>query len=67
MLSYKVPPLIFPTQVFQPDGSVQVEHWPLGIEDLSMLGLTGFIVSLLMGLRLMWAIRKSGNLDQPDQ
>ena len=23
-------------------------------------------VSIMMGLRLMWAIRKSGNLDQPD-
>ncbi|MEM9942568.1 MAG: AarF/UbiB family protein [Planctomycetota bacterium] len=55
MLSYKVPPLLFPK-----DG-------PIGIHDLSVLGLTGFLVSMLMGLRLMWAIRKSGNLDQPDR
>jgi ubiquinone biosynthesis protein len=54
MLSYKVPPLICPG------------GGPLGIQDLSVLGLAGFFVSLTMGLRLMWAIRKSGNLDQPE-
>ena len=54
MLSYKVPPLMFPGQ------------GPLGIQDLSVLGLTGLFVSLTMGLRLLWAIRKSGNLDQPE-
>ena len=54
MLSYKVPPLFFPNK------------GPLGIQDLSFLGLTGFMVSILMGLRLTWAIRKSGNLDQPE-
>ena len=52
MLSYKVPPLLFP------------ETGPAGIQDLSILGLTGAIVSLLMGFRLMWSIRKSGNLDE---
>lgn len=55
MLSSEVPPLFFPDQ------------GPLGIHDLSFLGLTGCIVSILMGLRLTWAIRKSGNLDQPDK
>lgn len=54
MLSYKVPPLFFPGK------------GPWGIQDLSFLGLTGFIVSLMMGLRLMWAIRKSGNLDEAE-
>lgn len=54
MLSSKVPPLFFPGK------------GPLGIQDLSFLGLTGCIVSFLMGLRLIWAIRKSGNLDQPE-
>ncbi len=54
MLSSKVPPLFFPGK------------GPLGIQDLSFLGLTGCIVAILMGLRLTWAIRKSGNLDQPD-
>ena len=54
MLSYKVPPLLL------------VGHGPLGIHDLSFLGLTGCIFSVLMGVRLFWAIRKSGNLDQPE-
>ena len=54
MLSYKVPPLFFPGE------------GPWGIQDLSFLGLTGLLGSILMGLRLMWAIRKSGNLDQPE-
>jgi ubiquinone biosynthesis protein len=54
MLSYKVPPLWF------------AERGPWGIHDLSLLGLTGCIVSMMLGFRLVWAIRKSGNLDQPD-
>jgi ubiquinone biosynthesis protein len=54
MLSYKVPPLWFANQ------------GPWGIHDLSLLGLTGCIVSIMLGIRLVWAIRKSGNLDQPD-
>ncbi len=55
MLSYKVPPLWLAGQ------------GPWGIHDLSLLGLTGCIVSILMGFRLMWAIRRSGNLDQMDR
>lgn len=66
MLSYQVPPLLFPSEILQTDGSVLRSVGFLGIHDLSILGLTGAIVSILMGLRLMWAIRKSGNLDQPD-
>ncbi len=54
MLSYKVAPLMFPGK------------GPLGIQDVSFLGLSGCIVSLMMGFRLAWAIRKSGNLDQPE-
>ncbi|MFN6111242.1 MAG: ABC1 kinase family protein [Planctomycetota bacterium] len=54
MLSYKVPPLWF------------ADRGPWGIHDLSLLGLTGCIVSIMLGFRLVWAIRKSGNLDQPD-
>ncbi len=54
MLSYKVPPLMFP------------EEGLMRIHDLSMLGVMGCFVSIMMGLRLMWAIRKSGNLDQSD-
>lgn len=54
MLSFQVPPLLFPGT------------GPLGIQDLSLLGLSGCIVSFLMGFRLYWSIRKSGNLDQND-
>ena len=66
MLSYKVPPLLFPSQIIREDGSVTHVIGPMGMYDLSMLGLTGAIVSILMGLRLMWSIRKSGNLDQTE-
>lgn len=66
MLSYKVPPLLFPSESYNQAGQlVRSLPWH-GVHDLSMLGLTGFIVSLMLGLRLTWAIRKSGNLDQPD-
>ena len=54
MLSYKVAPLMFPAP----------GKW--GIQDLSMLGVMGCTISFLMGMRLFWAIRKSGNLDQAD-
>lgn len=64
MLSYKVPPILFPTETMGPNGQIVKTLLWHGIQDLSALGLAGFIVSLLMGLRLMWAIRKSGNLDQ---
>ena len=54
MLSYKVPPVIFPNEPF------------LGIHHLSILGLAGCIVSVLLGLRLLLAIGKSGRLDRPE-
>lgn len=54
MLSYKVSPLMFPDP----------GQW--GIKDISMIGLMGTFVSIMMGLRLFWAIKKSGNLDQAD-
>ena len=54
MLSYKVSPLMFPDP----------GQW--GIKDISMIGLMGAFVSIMMGLRLFWAIKKSGNLDQAD-
>jgi ubiquinone biosynthesis protein len=53
MLSYQVPPLWF------------VSNEPDALR-MSLLGLTGCIVSFLMGFRLLWAIRKSGNLDQSE-
>ncbi|MBX3416798.1 MAG: AarF/ABC1/UbiB kinase family protein [Pirellulaceae bacterium] len=52
MLSYKVPPVWFP------------ERGPLGFQDLSVLGILGCFASLMIGARLLWAIRSSGNLDQ---
>ncbi len=56
LLSYKVPPLLFPN--LSPEAT--------GINNLSILGLTGCIVSIMLGVRLLWAIRKSGNLDQKE-
>jgi ubiquinone biosynthesis protein len=53
LLSYQVPPLLFH----------QGETW-LGLKDLSILGLAGCVVSVLVGLRLIRAIGKSGHLDQ---
>jgi ubiquinone biosynthesis protein len=53
LLSYKVPPLMFH----------QNEVW-LGMKDVSLLGLSGCTLSLLVGLRLLRAIGKSGHLDQ---
>lgn len=52
MLSQQVPPLLF-----------RQETW-LGMKDLSILGLTGCTLAVLMGLRLFLAIMKSGYLDQ---
>jgi ubiquinone biosynthesis protein len=54
LLSYQVPPLLF----YKSEGA-----W-LGMKDLSLLGLSGCTLSLLVGLRLLRAIGKSGHLDQ---
>jgi ubiquinone biosynthesis protein len=40
------------------------QNW--SISDLSLLGLTGCVVSILLGLRLLWAIGKSGHLDRKE-
>lgn len=53
LLSYQVPPLLFHKN----------EVW-LGMKDISLLGLGGCTISLLVGLRLLRAIGKSGHLDQ---
>ncbi len=55
LLSYKVPPLLFPSGN---EGAIGY--------DLSILGLTGCTISIMLGLRLLWAVRKSGNLDQKE-
>ncbi len=54
LLSMKVPPLLFRT-----DG-------PWGLQELSLFGLIGMIMTLLLGLRVLWSIRKSGHLDSED-
>ena len=54
MLSYEVPPLLLPG-----------EGW-LGIRNLSILGLAGMAVSIMMGMRLILAITRSGYLDESD-
>ncbi|MCR9115404.1 MAG: AarF/ABC1/UbiB kinase family protein [bacterium] len=55
MLANNVPPQLFPN-----------EPWYLGLHRISILGLCCVILSFLMGLRLLWAIRSSGNLDKND-
>lgn len=52
ILSTKVPPLLFPSSTW------------LGLHEVSILGLAGCTLSFLLGFRLFWAIRKSGNLDK---
>jgi ubiquinone biosynthesis protein len=51
MLSHEVPPVLFP------------ENSYLGFHRISILGLAGGTVSILLGLRLLRAIGKSGHLD----
>ena len=75
MLSYKVPPLLFhgasAYAVAAGDGwwrsFVRGILWflqALGLQDISFLGITGCTVAVLMGLRALWAIGKSGHLDR---
>ncbi len=54
MLSYKVPPVLF----------AQKEPLWFGLHHISVLGLVGCVTSVMVGLRLLWAIGKSGHLDQ---
>lgn len=54
LLAFKVPPVLF------------LEPGWLGIERLSLLGLVGYAMSLLAGLRLFRAINRSGHLDRTD-
>ncbi len=51
-MAYKVPPLLFE------------KPWHLGMHEISILGLTGCIVAILVAMRLLRAIGKSGHLDQ---
>ncbi|MCP4082291.1 MAG: AarF/ABC1/UbiB kinase family protein [Planctomycetaceae bacterium] len=52
MLSREVPPLLFANS-----------SW-MGIRNLSLLGISGCIASVFLGVRLYLAIRHSGNLDE---
>lgn len=54
LLAFKVPPLLF------------AETTWLGVERLSLFGMLGYAVSVLVGLRLMRAIARSGHLDRVD-
>jgi ubiquinone biosynthesis protein len=54
MLSYSVPPVLFPQPSY------------FGLYRLSILGMLGCAVSVLLGLRLLRAIGKSGHLDRSD-
>jgi ubiquinone biosynthesis protein len=51
LLAYRVPPLLF------------AGGEAAGLKDLSVLGLVGYAMSLLVALRLIRAINKSGHLD----
>ncbi len=51
LLAYRVPPLLF------------AGGEAAGLKDLSLLGLVGYAISLLVALRLIRAINKSGHLD----
>ena len=52
LLSQEVPPLLFPETSF------------LGLHKLSLFGLSGCFVAVLLALRLLRAIGKSGHLDR---
>ncbi|MBM3966255.1 MAG: AarF/ABC1/UbiB kinase family protein [Planctomycetes bacterium] len=51
LMASKVPPLLF------------VNGGPLGLQDLSLIGLLGFLFSLMVAFRILLAINKSGHLD----
>jgi len=51
LMASKVPPLLF------------MNEGPLGLKDLSIMGLFGFMVSMLVAFRIVMAINKSGHLD----
>jgi ubiquinone biosynthesis protein len=59
MLANKVEPIVPSKDFFGYD--LTFGGW---IPALSLLGLMGCITSILVGLRLLWAIGKSGHLDQ---
>jgi ubiquinone biosynthesis protein len=55
LLSNEVPPLLFPVNTY------------FHLHRISILGLSGCVVSILVGLRLLLAINKSGHLDRREK
>ena len=51
LMASKVPPLLF------------IGGGPLGLQDLSIMGLFGFVFSIMVAFRILLAINKSGHLD----
>ena len=51
LMASKVPPWLF------------ITGGPLGLQDLSLIGLLGFLFSLMVAFRILLAINKSGHLD----
>jgi ubiquinone biosynthesis protein len=51
LMASKVPPLLF------------IGGGPLGLQDLSIMGLFGFVISSMVAFRILLAINKSGHLD----
>jgi ubiquinone biosynthesis protein len=51
LMAAKVPPLLF------------TGGGPLGLQDLSIMGLLGFVISSMVAFRILLAINKSGHLD----
>jgi ubiquinone biosynthesis protein len=70
LLSYKVPPLLFHGPLQPVTGEPTIWNsfrriwYYFGLQDISVLGLVGCSVAILVGLRLLLAIAKSGHLDQ---
>lgn len=58
IVANKVPPVLYRGKLWW-----DLQEW-LGLADLSILGLAGCTLSILLGLRLLRAIQKSGHLDQ---
>ena len=52
LLSREVPPLLF------------IEPWRFGLHNISLFGLVGIVVSVLVMLRLILAIGRTGHLDE---
>ncbi len=58
MLANHVPPVVYKGKLWW-----DLHEW-LGLGELSILGLAGCTMSIIIGLRLVRAIQKSGHLDQ---